>query len=74
MFIMFIFSKKELGFPTFNIQNNLMSSLGPHARVMCLMQYQRNPERKVGIPYEDCQSCITEFHQCSQFYKNKAFQ
>lgn len=46
---MFIFSKKEQGFPTFNIQNNLTSSMGPCAGAICHMQYQRNPEGRVGI-------------------------
>ena len=45
MFTMFVFSKKEQGFLTFNIQNNLMSSLGPHASVMCHLQYSRNPKK-----------------------------
>lgn len=49
MFIMFVFSKKELGFPTFNIQNNLTSSMGPCAGAICHMQYQRNPEGRVVI-------------------------
>ena len=64
-FISYFQKERKQASLTFNIQNNLTSPLLPYTRVMCHMEYQRNPKYSI----QGCSHlCATEFNQCDQFY------